>query len=460
MMLTKFQPQYRRVIGLAILTLVLLILFLSANSYYTLIGIFEDKELAKMQGVARTLALQIDGDVHQLLIMEYPKDSIVSNTQDPDYLRIHNRLSKAMAANEIRTTIYTMVYDSAMHKLCFGVASSAKPFWKHDYRGFPDELLSKYYEGGTLSPYSDKHGVWLSAFEPIKDSKGNVVGILQVDEQFDAFIMDAKKEVFMDILCILMIVGSVAVAVFFLFKSLIKQQVRIDKERDEVYHFRKELIANVSHDLRTPLASIKGYLETIILKQDKLSLEQTHKYLERSLLNAGKLQHLIDELFELSKLESKERKLNIEPLNIGDLINDIVASSKIIAAKKGISLMAIIPDEMSPVKADIALIDRVINNLLSNAIKFCSEGDEIEVKLHRCEFKKVHVYINDSGAGIAKDDLPHIFNRYYKTEPQNKSGSGLGLAIVRHILELHGSHYEVKSEESKGTSFYFTLDCY
>ena len=458
--MTNLNPQYKRVIGLAILSLVLLIIFLSANTYFTLIGIFEDNELAKMQGVARTLALQVDGDIHQDLITQFPKDSISTNDQNPDYYKIHKALSKAMEANEIRTTIYTMVYDSSMAKLCFGVATSAKPFWKHDYRGFPDELLSKYHDGGTLEPYEDKHGVWLSAFEPIKNSKGQVVAILQIDEQFDAFLMDAKKEVLMNILCILMIVGGVSIAVFFLFKSLIKQQVKLDDQRDEVNHFRKELIANVSHDLRTPLASIQGYLETILLKQEKLSKEQTHKYLERSLLNAGKLGHLIDELFELSKLESKERKLNLEPLNIGDLANDIVASNKIIAAKKGIMLKANVPNGMNPVKADIALIDRVLNNLLSNAIKFCSEGDEIELKLHPCEFNKVHVYINDTGPGIAKDDLPHIFNRFYKTEPQNKSGSGLGLAIVKHILELHNSHYEVKSEESKGTTFYFTLDCY
>lgn len=413
-----------------------------------------------MQGVARTLALQIDGDVHQSLIMEFPKDSIKSNDQDPNYYQIHQKLSRAMEANEIGTTIYTMVYDSSMEKLCFGVASSAEPFWKHDYTGFPDELLSKYNQGGILTPYEDQHGVWLSAFEPIKNADGKVVGILQVDEQFDAFLMDAKKEVAMDILVILLIVGIVAIAVIYLFKSLIRQQIKIDAQREDVNHFRKELIANVSHDLRTPLASIRGYLETIILKQDKLSKEQRHKYLERSLLNADKLKHLIDELFELSKLESKERKLNLEPLNIGDLINDIVASNKIIAAKKGVQLDAVIPDGMNPVKADIALIDRVINNLLSNAIKFCSEGDSIEIKLHPCEFNKVHVYIRDTGSGITEDDLPHIFNRFYKTEPQNKSGSGLGLAIVRHILELHDSHYEVSSEESKGTTFYFTLDCY
>ncbi|MGB1032386.1 MAG: hypothetical protein ACPGWM_07215, partial [Flavobacteriales bacterium] len=227
----------------------LLILFLSANTYYTLIGIFEDNELAKMQGVARTLALQVDGDVHQDLIAEFPKDSIETNEQNPEYYKIHKALSRAMEANEIRTTIYTMVYDSSMAKLCFGVASSAKPFWKHDYRGFPDELLSKYHEGGTLEPYEDKHGIWLSAFEPIKNSNGKVVGILQIDEQFDTFLMDAKKEVLMNILCILLIVGGVAIAVFFLFKSLINQQVKIDDQRDEVNNFRKELIANVSHDL-------------------------------------------------------------------------------------------------------------------------------------------------------------------------------------------------------------------
>ena len=353
-----------------------------------------------------------------------------------------------------------MVYDSTMQKFCFGVASSELPFWKHDYRDYPMELLDQYHQGGTLKPYSDKHGMWLSAFQPIRNGNGEPVGILQIDAPFDSFIMESKKKVVANVLIILLIVGGVTAVLMTVFRQLMKQQKRVNEERLEVNSLRKELVANVSHDLRTPLASIQGYLETILMKGDNLSNEARTNYLERSLRNSDKLKNLIEELFELSKLESRERKLNIEPTNIADLILDIVGSSKIIAANKGVHLDAKIEDNLNQVKADVALIDRVINNLLSNAIKFCKEGDQITIEANNCKNNQVHIYLTDTGKGIARADLPHIFTRYYKTQPENRTGSGLGLAIVKHILELHESHYEVKSEEGVGTTFYFTLRCY
>ena len=438
----------------------ILLVVLSVNTYFTMIGIYEEQELSRLDGIAKTLSIQIDGDAHQTIIMRYPKDSIETNVQDSIYYSIHQQLYAAMISNEMETSIYTMVYDSTVQKFCFGVASSDAPFWKHDYRDYPMELLEQYHQGGTLEPYADKHGMWLSAFQPIRNSKNEPVGILQIDAPFDSFIMESKKKVIANVLVVLLIVGGVAVLLMTVLRQLTRQQNRLNEERLAVNSLRKELVANVSHDLRTPLASIQGYLETILMKGDKLSSEARTNYLERSLRNSDKLKNLIEELFELSKLESKERKLNIEPTNIADLILDIVGSSKIIAANKGVHLEAKIEDNLNQVKADVALIDRVINNLLSNAIKFCKDGDQITVEVHSCKFNKVHIYVKDTGKGIAEADLPHIFTRYYKTQPENRTGSGLGLAIVKHILELHESHYEVKSEEGVGTTFYFTLSCY
>jgi len=238
-------------------------------------------------------------------------------------------------------------------------------------------------------------------------------------------------------------------------RSLFLKQRKISEQRDEVEALRRELIANISHDLRTPLASIHGYIETLLLKKDDLDKERFTKYLRTSLNNTEKLKNLVEELFELSKLEAQERKLEAEPLNVGELIHDILNNFKITAGEKKIRLEANVPVDLPQVKADIALIDRVLQNLIGNSIKFCSEGDQITVSAER-KGELVWITVGDTGKGIAKDDLPHIFNRFHQGT-EKKQGAGLGLAIVKNILELHKSEFSVKSEINKGTSFSFSL---
>lgn len=450
---------YRRVLLLALGFFMSASLILGFNLYYTQIKIYQDKELSKLEGIVNTLAPQIDGDRHQYLVEKYAMDGISMNDEDSVYFEIHQQLESATRNNELNSTLYTMIYSQAMEKFCFGVASSARPFWKHPYRDYPSELLSKYEVGGVIEPYQDSNGTWLSAFAPVKDAQGKVVAVLQADERFDKFIMEAKNAVWKNILVMMLIVGALTGLMLYIVNRLVKQQSKLDQQKEEIIKFRKELIANVSHDLRTPLASIQGYLETVLLKRDKLDDERINKYLQTSLRNTAQLNNLIEELFELSKLESKERKLNLESLVLPELVNDIVNSHRIIAAEKEVDLQLNVHGTIQAVRADIGLIDRVIVNLLSNAIKFSPQGGLISIQI-RQENKKVNVIVEDQGSGIAEEDLKNVFDRFHKSTIGNKQGSGLGLAIVKNILDLHGSSYSIQSEMGKGTSFYFTLDCY
>lgn len=435
----------------------LVALSLTISNYLTQTRIFEEKELAKLEGIASTLALELDGDAHQFLIDAYPeKDAIQSNDQDSIYLGMHKKLVKAMDANELQTTIYTMVYDSVRDKFCFGVSSSAQPFWKHTYKDYPSTLLENYDNGGIIPPYVDTNGTWLSAFEPIKNSSGNTVGVLQVDEQFDSFLAESRRSIWMNVIFSLFLIILVAILMYMSVRSVLKEQEAIKKEKEEVDQFRKELISNVSHDLRTPLSSIHGYIETILMKGEKLTPEKRNQYLETTLQNTDKLKTLVNELFELSKLEAKERKLNLEPFSLDDLVHDIANSVRINAEQKGVDIKLKIPTGLPFVKGDIPLIDRVFNNLLDNAIKFCEKGDIIEIRINR-EIDGVRAEVEDTGAGIASEDLEHVFDRFHKGEVGNKSGSGLGLAIVKNILELHNSTFGIRSEIGKGTCFWFTL---
>jgi signal transduction histidine kinase len=220
--------------------------------------------------------------------------------------------------------------------------------------------------------------------------------------------------------------------------------------------FRKELISNVSHDLRTPIASIQGYAETLIMKRNDVGSTEQLKYLEIIYSSCERLKKLVSELFDLSKFQTNQVKLNTEPFSIAELISDIANKYRILSQKRGISINAFIPKDLPMVEADILLIDRVLQNLIDNALKFCREGDYINIEIRRINDGKIEVCIADSGEGINPDELPYIFDRYSKAKDFSES-TGLGLAIVKEIIELHNTDIKVFSKPGQGTSFSFYL---
>ncbi len=220
---------------------------------------------------------------------------------------------------------------------------------------------------------------------------------------------------------------------------------------------RRELVANVSHDLRTPLASLKGYLETLLLKSDSLNDEECYYYVEIAYQHSQQLGNLISELFELSKLENNCDHLSFEAFSLSELAHDICQKYKLKADHKGLTLTTDIPKEPAFVSADIALIQRVIENLIDNAIKYTPSGGNIQLSVCIAD-NKVNTTITDTGQGIDEKNLPHIFERFYQVDKhRNSEGSGLGLAISKRILQLHNSHIEVHSQKPQGTAFSFSL---
>jgi len=228
------------------------------------------------------------------------------------------------------------------------------------------------------------------------------------------------------------------------------------EELKGVENLRKELISNISHDLRTPIASIQGYAETLILKKGELKKEETEKYLSVIYKNCENLQDLVTNLFELSKLQSNQVMLNREPFSIGELVHDVANKYRILSQKKGVSINTLVAKDTPVVEGDVLLIDRVLQNLIDNAIRFCQEGDTINIELDAREAGKVDVTISDTGSGIAQDHLPHIFERYFRKDERGGS-SGLGLAIVKRIIDLHNTSIDVNSIIGQGTSFHFYL---
>ena len=245
------------------------------------------------------------------------------------------------------------------------------------------------------------------------------------------------------------------------FNSMSDTILKNIEELKQVDQLRRELIANVSHDLRNPLAIIHGYIETMIIKKDSLSDEDRENYLRIVLESSEKLTRLVADLFELSKLEAGQIGLEKEPFYIHDLLNDSSTKLSLLTKQKGIEMKLDLGESMPMVFADLAKIDRVIQNLLDNAIKYTPDNGTITVHADKTN-SGVEISIENSGAGISEQELPHIFDRYYKVDKEKKGieGTGLGLAIVKKILDIHDSDIQVKSVPNQKTSFSFELKAY
>ncbi len=221
---------------------------------------------------------------------------------------------------------------------------------------------------------------------------------------------------------------------------------------------RQDFVANVSHELRTPLTTIKGYAETLLegaLKEDVAP--QFVQVIDR---HADRLTKIVEDLLALSKIESKESTLKPERLLISDLINGTLDIVKEEADKKGVSISWSTPAPPLFIFGDRKGLEQVLTNLLDNAIKYGREGGKVNVSVIEAATGEVQVSVQDDGIGIPKEDLPRIFERFYRVDKgrsKELGGTGLGLSIVKHVVQAHGGKVWAESQIGKGSTFYFTL---
>ena len=221
-------------------------------------------------------------------------------------------------------------------------------------------------------------------------------------------------------------------------------------------NLRRELLANISHDLRTPLASMQGYLETLLIKDAQLSTEERRKYLGIAHQHTNQLTRMVADLFELAKLDSGATNPEVETFPIAELLQDVIQEFSLLAVDKGVTLNGTNARSAITVSGDIRLLQRVLENLISNALRHTPAGGCIDIELQDLG-QAVQVEVVDTGTGIAPEMLPNIFERY-ASGGEDHDGSGLGLAIVKRILELHDSQIQVTSKLNEGTRFSFALE--
>lgn len=223
---------------------------------------------------------------------------------------------------------------------------------------------------------------------------------------------------------------------------------------------RRELVANVSHDLRTPLTSLQGFLETLRMRGDRLEPDEIDQYLDIALRHSSKLGKRISDLFELSKLDSHDMQLQRERFSLAELAQDVVQKFQIEAGRKQIRIHTERCRDMPAVEADIALIERVVENLLSNAIRHTPQEGSITVSVDKAG-RSAQLQVRDTGPGIPAEALETVFERFYRctSDDDDDGGTGLGLAIARKIVELHGGNIRATSHPGDGAVFTVALPC-
>jgi PAS domain S-box-containing protein len=230
-------------------------------------------------------------------------------------------------------------------------------------------------------------------------------------------------------------------------------------KQKELDRLKTNFVANVTHELRTPLIAIDKSIALLLTGEPGPVVPQQKQFLDIAERNLKRLANLINDLLDMSKLESGKMSVNLVSISVEKVASDVLKSFESWADSKTISLVKNIDKNIKEIIADQDRIIQVFNNLVGNAIKFTPQGGIITINAEKYD-SMAKISVQNTGSGIPKDDLKKIFNKFYQTgqhAPTDISGTGLGLSIAKEIIELHGGEIWVESKENKGTSFIFTL---
>jgi signal transduction histidine kinase len=230
---------------------------------------------------------------------------------------------------------------------------------------------------------------------------------------------------------------------------------RMSGELENLERSRRDLVANVSHELKTPIAAIRAHLENLL---DGVEAPDPAT-LQVMLTQTERLSRLIDQLLELSRLESGELPLRREEIELAPLVSQVLSEIEVARSDRGVEVASDVPDDLPPIEADRERVHQVLFNLLDNAVRFTPNGGSVRVSAERHN-GSVEVRVADTGVGISAEHLPRLFERFYRADParsRGDGGTGIGLAIARSVVEAHGGHITARSEPGSGSVFAFDL---
>jgi signal transduction histidine kinase len=242
------------------------------------------------------------------------------------------------------------------------------------------------------------------------------------------------------------------------FNDMAAQLERAEQQQRELDQLRRDLVAWIGHDLRTPLAAVRVIVEALAdgVVEDEATVE---RYLETAQRHLGSLSSLLDDLFDMAQIDAGGLRLDLQPGSLCDLISDTIEAFSALAERQGVLLEGSASPDVDPVLMDVQKIGRVLGNLLDNALRHTPAGGAVYVSTV-ARPQEVQVQVRDTGQGISAEDLPRVFERFYrgeKSRSRETGGAGLGLAIAAGIVEAHGGQIDVQSQVGQGTRVWFTL---
>lgn len=239
--------------------------------------------------------------------------------------------------------------------------------------------------------------------------------------------------------------------------TILAAQAAIAIENARLFQ-QSDLLSEVVHELRTPLTSIRGYSKMLLLAED-IAQEKQLEFAETIHREAVRLGQMINDFLDLARLESGRTYMAQEPVNMTEVISETLAILEPQAAERQISISLQVPETLPTLVGDADRLKQVMVNLASNAVKYNHEGGRVDIEV-KVEKDELAVAVRDTGRGIPEEDLPHIFEKFYRVddpEQQQTRGTGLGLSIAKHIVEVHGGTISVQSVRGQGSTFAFTL---
>jgi two-component system, OmpR family, phosphate regulon sensor histidine kinase PhoR len=231
------------------------------------------------------------------------------------------------------------------------------------------------------------------------------------------------------------------------------------RELKKIENHRREFLGNVSHELKTPIFAVQGFAETLL--DGALDDERVNRaFVEKILRNAARLNNLVRDLSEISRIETGDLKMSFAPFSVRRLAAEVTESLELVARSREVTLHSLVPEDLPPALGDRERIRQVLVNLVDNAIKYNNPGGEVEVSARLLPAGEIKVSVVDNGIGLAPQDIPRVTERFYrvdKSRSREQGGTGLGLAIVKHILHAHDRKLMVESHLGRGSTFGFSL---
>ncbi len=476
-----------RLVAAVFTAILILIAYFVANSYYNSLAKSKAEVLERLRAIAFTSVWLINGDDHDSLANNLmTKDAIVSNTENRIYNTLHNTLKTVSQTNHLESPLYTIVYydrDSTFH---FIGTSSDQPYYRHSYKNYPKDLLKNYQTGGILDSYQDENGHWISAFAPLKNSKGEVVALLEADEKFDMFNAKAKKELMRNTLISLLVVLPFGLVLFGYLSNTLRKQAQdqatllnqkeeieaqneeIKTQRDFIEKQNKELdqrvrertaeleksnteLANFlyhsSHDVQAPIATLKG-LESLAIQETKEPL--TKEYLTLIKDTTAKLERMVKTIQLVHHI--KTTQLSFESVNLFEKINQIFNS----LSHNNVHLEIDLPKGIA-INTDARLLENSISELIKNSIQYNQGNLNLKIRLsgHHSN-EEVTLLIEDNGVGILPEARKDLFTMF-KRGNEKSTGIGLGLYIAQICIERMSGQISIQESNQAGARFEISL---